>query len=84
MQPGPLSRHPQERSRSTPSFRLIDFGRSNSLREEVAKVKLKDGLSEAQIKAEEKRACHSWSMNRAEEEMSIGKEFCVGFEHVGS
>ncbi|KAF9785305.1 hypothetical protein BJ322DRAFT_989382, partial [Thelephora terrestris] len=27
IQPGPLTRHPQERSMSTPSFRLIDFGR---------------------------------------------------------
>lgn len=84
MQPGPLSRHPQERSRSTPSFRLIDFGRSTSVREEVAKVKLKDGLSEEQIKAEEEKAYYSWGMDRAQEEMSIGKEFCVGFEHVDS
>lgn len=50
----------------------------------MAKVKLKDGLSEEQIKAEEEKAYYSWGMDRAQEEMSIGKEFCVGFEHVDS
>ncbi|KAK0204576.1 hypothetical protein DFS33DRAFT_1260110, partial [Desarmillaria ectypa] len=30
VQPGPLSVHPIERSLSTPSFRIIDFGRVGS------------------------------------------------------
>jgi len=53
------------------------------VREKVAKVKLKDGLSEERIKQEEDKVCHSWSMDRALEEMSIRKEFDVGFENVG-
>lgn len=84
MQPGPLTRHPQERSRSTPSFRLIDFGRSINVEEQVAKTKLKDGLTEEQIREEKAKAYRSWGMKRAEEEMSIHREFDVGFEVVGS
>ncbi|KAI0079856.1 hypothetical protein K474DRAFT_1616965 [Panus rudis PR-1116 ss-1] len=32
MQPGPLTRQPSHRSLSTPSFRLIDFGRTETLK----------------------------------------------------
>ena len=84
MQPGPLTRHPQERSLLTPSFRLIDFGRSTNIEEEVAKMKLKEGLTEEQIKEEKTKAYHSWGMKRAQEEMAINHEFGVGFESVDS
>ena len=84
MQPGPLTRHPQERSRSTPSFRLIDFGRSTNVEEEATKMELKDGLTEEQRKEEKTKAYHSWGMERAHEEMSINREFGVGFEFVYS
>jgi len=84
MQPGPLTRHPQERSLSTPSFRLIDFGRSINVEEEVAGKKLKEGLSEEERREEKAKAYHSWGMERAHEEMAIHREFGVGFEFVDS
>ena len=84
MQPGPLTRHPQERSLTTPSFRLIDFGRSINIEERVAKMKLKERLSEGEIREERARAYRSWGMTRAQEEEAINKEFDVGFEAVGS
>ncbi|EPT03271.1 hypothetical protein FOMPIDRAFT_1116483 [Fomitopsis schrenkii] len=37
-QPGPLSKPPQERSRKTPSFRIIDFGRAMYWDDHVLKV----------------------------------------------
>ena len=30
VQPGPLWKHPSQRSKDTPSFRIIDFGRATS------------------------------------------------------
>jgi len=84
MQPGPLTRHPQERSWSTPSFRLIDFGRSINVEEQVAKIKLEEGLTEEEIREKKAQGYRSWGMNRAHEEMAINNEFCVGFEMVGS
>jgi hypothetical protein len=84
MQPGPLTRHPQERSLSTPSFRLIDFGRSINVEEKVAKLKLKEGLTEEEIGEERARVYRSWGMNRAQEEQAINKELGVGLEAVGS
>jgi len=84
MQPGPITRHPQERSWSTPSFRLIDFGRSINVEEHVAKMKLKEGLTEEEVREERAREYRSWGMKRAHEEMSINKEFDVGFEAVDS
>lgn len=84
VQPGPLTRHPQERSLATPSFRLIDFGRSISVEEQVAKMPIKEGLTDEQIKEEKERAYRSWGMKRAVEENGINKEFGVGFEAVGS
>lgn len=83
MQPGPLARHPKERSLLTPSFRLIDFGRSIYVEEEARKC-LKKGLSEEEIRKERDKAYGSWGMERAQEEMAINKEFDVGFEAVGS
>jgi len=89
MQPGPLTRHPQERSLSTPSFRLIDFGRSTNMDIEVmemVKARLKkDGpLTTEEITEERARGCRSWGMDRAQEELAINREFGVGFEFVGS
>lgn len=84
MQPGPLTRHPQERSLSTPSFRLIDFGRSINIEEQVAKMKLKEGLTAEEIKQEKLRECRSWGVRRAQEETEINEEFDVGFQAVGS
>jgi len=84
VQPGPLTRHPQERSLSTPSFRLIDFGRSINVEEQVSKMKLKDGLSAEEIREERAKAYRTWGLKRACEETSINKEFNVGFEAVGS
>ncbi|KAJ4002308.1 hypothetical protein F5050DRAFT_1544809, partial [Lentinula boryana] len=37
-QPGPLTKPPQERSISSPSFRLIDFGRTRIWRDEMEKA----------------------------------------------
>jgi len=84
MQPGPLTRHPQERSRSTPSFRLIDFGRSIDVDAQVAKVKLKEGLTQEEIQEEKAKAYRSWGMERSHEETAIGRELDVGLEAVGS
>ena len=84
MQPGPLTCHPQERSRSTPSFRLIDFGRSINIEEQVAKKKSKDGLTEKEIREQEAKAYRFWGLERAEEEMAINRELNVGFEAIGS
>ena len=83
MQPGPLTRHPQERSLSTPSFRLIDFGRSINVDEKVAKMELAD-LTEEETKEERARAYRSWGMNRAGEEMAIDEELGVGLKAVDS
>lgn len=83
MQPGPLTRHPDERSRLTPSFRLIDFGRSTNLEEEVAKAGSEEGLTEEQIKKEKTKVCGTLRMERTQEEMSIGREFCVGPQFAG-
>ena len=68
----------------TPSFRLIDFGRSVNVEEQVAKMKLKEGLTEEEKKEERAKAYRSWGMKRAHEEMAINNEFGVGFEAVGS
>lgn len=84
MQPGPLTRHPQERSLSTPSFRLIDFGRSINIEEQVSKMKLAEGLTPEQIKEERAKAYRAWGMRRAAEETSINNEFDIGFDAVGS
>ena len=78
MQPGPLTRHPQERSLSTPSFRLIDFGRSINVDKQVAKAVSQKGLTEEEIKEERARAYRVWSVNRAGEETAIDKELGVG------
>jgi len=78
VQPGPLTRHPDERSLLTPSFRLIDFGRSTNLEEEVAKAGSKEGLTEEEIEKEKNKACGTWRMERAKEEMWINREFRVG------
>lgn len=83
MQPGPLTRHPQERSLSTPSFRLIDFGRTINVEERVSKMDF-EGLTEEEIKEEKLKGYRSWGMKRAQEENSINREFDVGFEAVGS
>lgn len=69
---------------STPSFRLIDFGRSINVEERVAKMELKEGLTEEEIKGERAKEYRSWGMKRASEEVEINKEFDVGFEAVGS
>lgn len=37
VQPGPLTRPPAERSRDTPSFRIIDFGRGECCDDETLK-----------------------------------------------
>ena len=69
---------------STPSFRLIDFGRSLSVDAQVAKVKLPEGLTEEEIEEEKAKAYRSWGMNRAQEEVSINRELGVGLEALGS
>lgn len=65
---------------STPSFRLIDFGRSINVEERVSKIKLKEGLTEKEIFEERCKAYRTWGMTRACEETSINKEFDFGFE----
>jgi len=82
MQPGPVTRHPQERSLSTPSFRLIDFGRSINVDERVENMELKEGLTEEETKEERARAYRIWGMDRASEETRIDKELGVGLEAV--
>lgn len=82
MQPGPLTRHPQERSLSTPSFRLIDFGRSINVDKQVEKLKLGKDLTEEEMKEEKARAYRIWVMDRAAEESAIGKELGVGLYGV--
>jgi hypothetical protein len=52
--------------------------------EKVAKIKLKKGLTEEEIKEESAKAYRSWGMERAQEEMGINREIGVGFEAVGS
>lgn len=84
MQPGPLTRHPQERSLSTPSFRLIDFGRSVNVEDEVAKTKLGEGLTKEEIEEKLAQEYRRWGMRRAQEEMGIHSELGVGFEAVDS
>jgi len=85
MQPGPLTRHPQERSLSTPSFRLIDFGRSVNVDERVAEtVARKKDLTEEEIKEERARVYRIWGMNRAGEETAIDKELGVGLAATDS
>lgn len=84
MQPGPLTRHPRERSLLTPSFRLIDFGRSINIEERVSKAEIKEGLTEEEIREVRAKEYGAWGLRRAQEEMSINKEFDVGFEAVGS
>ncbi|KAF9649172.1 hypothetical protein BDM02DRAFT_3186476 [Thelephora ganbajun] len=79
MQPGPLTRHPQERSWSTPSFRLIDFGRSINVKEKVAKVKyLKFGLTVEEMDIEKGKVYHYWHADKAREERAINIEFEIG------
>jgi len=80
MQPGPLTRHPQERSLSTPSFRLIDFGRSVNVDDRVANMELGEDLTEEETKEERARSYRSWGMNRSREETAIDKELGVGLE----
>lgn len=74
MQPGPLTHHPERRSWSTPSFRLIDFGRSNNVKEKVEKES-KGDLTEEEIRERKARAHRSWDINRVQEESSIRREF---------
>jgi hypothetical protein len=71
---------------STPSFRLIDFGRSINIEEEVSKKlkSSKEELTEEKIKEERAREYRGWGTKRASEELSINKEFGVGYEPVGS
>lgn len=84
MQPGPLSRHPEERSYLTPSFRLIDFGRSVNIEEKVLKMEFKEGLTEEEKRAQRDREYYSWAMKKSTEDMSIHRELGVGFEFVNS
>ena len=83
MQPGPLTRHPQERSNSTPSFRLIDFGRSTNVEEEVtkkSKESKKDGSTEEEKEERRASAYRSWGLSRAQEEMAINRELGASFD----
>jgi hypothetical protein len=70
---------------STPSFRLIDFGRSINIEEEVSKKlkSVKEGLTEEKIGEEKASEYHYWGIKRAGEELSIDKEFGLGYESVG-
>ena len=61
-QPGPLTKPPSERSRKTPSFRIIDFGRAEHLSDHIREGQTKEvmrekvKLVEGYVEAEEKRA----------------------------
>ncbi|KZT05014.1 uncharacterized protein LAESUDRAFT_727593 [Laetiporus sulphureus 93-53] len=61
-QPGPLTKPPSERSRKTPSFRIIDFGRAEHLSDHIREGQTKEvmrekvKLVEEYVEAEEKRA----------------------------
>ena len=84
MQPGPLTRHPQERSLLTPSFRLIDFGRSINVEERVLNMKFEEGLTEEKIQTQKEEEYRSWGMKKSIEDTGIHKELGVGFEFVDS
>jgi hypothetical protein len=80
MQPGPLTRHPSERSLMTPSFRLIDFGRTESLHlklEETLLSAKSSGLSTEETDKKIAVARHGWGSDRAMEEVAIEKELMI-------
>ena len=68
-QPGPLSKPPEERSRHTPSFRIIDFGRAMCWDDHVEKVSRHS--FHRQTKAKEWQAQASFDRQRVERELLI-------------
>ncbi len=60
VQPGPLTEPPERRSRDTPSFRIIDFGRGDMYEEHAGmtheeRERARDGFA-ARIRDEQKGA----------------------------
>ncbi|KAH9834784.1 uncharacterized protein C8Q71DRAFT_849124 [Rhodofomes roseus] len=67
-QPGPLWKPPQERSRETPSFRIIDFGRALHWEEYVSK---EEDEKKRESKAKEWKDQASYDQTRIERELLI-------------
>jgi hypothetical protein len=85
MQPGPLTRHPSLRSLMTPSFRLIDFGRTKSLQILMASELEQSkglGLSKEETEQRMDKVRLGWGRDRAVEEPSIEKELLTGHHEL--
>jgi hypothetical protein len=81
VQPGPLTHPPADRSLTTPSFRLVDFGRGKSLQRLLAEAeRAREGLylDEAQAASDADQGQEPVCEVRrriAEEEKKINKEW---------
>lgn len=67
VQPGPLTAPPEKRSKKTPSFRLIDFGRA------VAYKRFVEGLAGDQLK----NKVVSWHQMVRTEDDQARDELCI-------